>query len=56
MIDFVSAPQFLRIALQVANATMHFHILARTVLFLGNIFFRMKGVQENNLAPMKKCP
>ena len=41
MIDFVGAPSFLRIALRVAMATMHFHILAQTGLFLGN-FFRIK--------------
>ena len=35
---------------------MHFDIVAQTGLFLGNIFFRIKGVPENNLAPMKNCP
>ena len=55
MIDFVGAPPFLRIALLVAMATMHFHILAQTGLFFGN-FFRIKGVPGNNLAPMKNCP
>ena len=39
MIDFVGAPAFLRIAIWVAIAIMHFHILAQTGLFLGNIFF-----------------
>ena len=52
MIDFVGAPSFLRIALRVALATMHFHILALTGLFLRN-FFRLKGFPGNNLAPMK---
>ena len=35
MIDFVDKPPFLRIALQVAMATMHFH-MAKTGLFMGN--------------------
>ena len=43
MIDFVDASPFLRISLRVAMATMHFHILAQTGLFLGNIFFRIQG-------------
>ena len=51
MIDFVGAPPFLRIALRVAMATMH--ILAQTGLFFGKHFFRIKGVQGNNLAPLK---
>ena len=56
MIDFVGAPPFLIITLRIAMATMHFHILAQTGLFLGNIFFRIKGVPGNNVAPMKNCP
>ena len=24
--------------------------------FLGNIFFRIQGIQLNNLVPMKNCP
>ena len=53
MIDFVGAPPFLRIALRVAMVTMHFHILAQTGLFFFlNIFFRIKGIPGNNLAPM----
>ena len=43
MIDFVGAPPFLRIALRVAMATMHFYILAKTGLFLGNILFSHLG-------------
>ena len=43
MIDFVDTPQFLRIALQVAMATMHFHI-AKTGLFM-RIFFAFMGSQ-----------
>ena len=54
MIDFVGKPPFLRITLRVAMATMHFHILAQTGLFLGNIFC-IKGVPGNNLAPMNNC-
>ena len=52
MIDFVDASPFLRIALRVAMATMHVHILAQTGLFWGT-FFRIKGVPGNNLAPIK---
>ena len=40
MIDFVDTPTFLRIALMVAMATMHFHI-AKTNLFLEEHFFRI---------------
>ena len=40
MNDFVGAPPFLRIALRVAMATMHFHILAQTGFWN---FFRIKG-------------
>ena len=43
MIDFVGAPPFLRIALRVAMATMHFHILAQARLFLGDIFSHLGG-------------
>ena len=39
MIDFVDTPQYLRIALHVAMATMHFHI-AQTGLFMGIFAFR----------------
>ena len=44
MIDFVNTPSFLRIALQVAMATVHFHI-AQTGLFMG-ICFAFSGSQE----------
>ena len=45
MIDFVGNPQFLRIALRVVMAIMHFHI-AQTGLFLGNVlFYAFKGFQ-----------
>ena len=54
MIDFVNAHPFLRIALQVVMATMHFHI-AQTGLFMGN-FLRIQGVPGNNLAPIQNCP
>ena len=40
MIDFVDTPPFLRIALRVAMATMHFHI-AQENLFLDEQFFRI---------------
>ena len=52
MIDFVVAPPFLRVALRVAMATMHFYILAQTGLFLGT-FFCIKVVPGNNLAHEK---
>ena len=55
MIDFVSTHPFLRIALQVAMVTMHFHI-AQTVLFLGEHLFRILSIPWNNFAPMKNCP
>ena len=51
MIDFVNTPQLLRIALQVAMATMHFHI-AKTGLFIG-FFFRIQGVPGNNMHQFK---
>ena len=54
MVDFVGTPPFLRITLQVAILTMHFHI-AQAGLFLG-IFFRILGIPGHNLAPMKNCP
>ena len=44
MIDFVDTPPFLRIALRVAMATMHFHI-ARTNLFLEEQFFAFRVSQ-----------
>ena len=53
MIDLLGAPLILRIALRVVMATMHFHVLAQTGLFLGNIFFTSRGVTGNNLAPME---
>ena len=40
MIDFVDTPPFLRSALRVAMATMHFHI-AQTNLFLEEQLFRI---------------
>ena len=41
MIDFVDTSPFLRIALKVAMATMHFHI-AQTNLFLEELFFALR--------------
>ena len=49
MIDFVDTPPFLRIALQVVMATMHFHI-AQSGLFMGQFSFYNQGVHGNNLA------
>ena len=54
MIDFIGTSSFLRIALWVAMATMHFHI-AQTGLFFEH-FYRIHGIPGNNLAPMKNCP
>ena len=54
MIDFVGLPTFLRIALQVAMATMHFHI-AHSGLYFRNLFFRL-GFPVNNLASIRNCP
>ena len=45
MINFVRTPPFLRIALLVVMATMHFHI-AQTGLFLGNIFMDLGGSRK----------
>ena len=45
---------FLRIALRVAMATMHFHI-SLAGLYLGNLSFALRG-PCNNLATMKNCP
>ena len=52
---FVGTLPFLRIALRVAMATMHFHI-AQTGLFFGEHFGRIQWIPGNNLAPMKYCP
>ena len=53
-IDFVSTPPFLRIALRVSMATMHFHI-AQTGLSFRKHFFRIMGTPWNNVAQMKNC-
>ena len=45
MIDFVGTSPFLRKALWVAMATMHFHI-AQTRLFIGNLFSHLGGPRE----------
>ena len=55
MIDFIGISQLLRIALQVAIATMHFHIV-QTGLCFRNIVFCFKGVPGNNLAPIRYSP
>ena len=52
MIDFVGIPPLLRITLQVAMATTHFHIV-QTGLCFRNIVFCFKGVQGNNLATIR---
>ena len=45
MIDFVDTPQFLRIGLQAAMATMHFHI-AQSGLLMGISFLHSEGPRE----------
>ena len=50
MIDFVGAPPFLRVAFR---ATMHFYILAKTGLFLGNIFLH-EGVPRKQFGTHEK--
>ena len=52
MIDFVDTTPFLRIALQVVMATMHFHI-AQTGLFLGVLFSHIRGPREKFGANLK---
>ena len=54
--DFVGIPPFLRIALRVAMAAMHFHI-TETGLFLEEkkTYFCNKEVQGNTLAPIRNC-
>ena len=54
MLDFVGIPPFLRIALQVAMTTMHFHI-AHSGLFFRSIIFPIE-FPGNNLAPIRNCP
>ena len=52
MIEFVcTAPTSVRIAIWVAMVTMHFHIAQMGLL--RTFFFRIQGVQGNNLASMK---
>ena len=55
MINFVVISPLLRIALQVAMATMHFYI-AQTGLCFRNIVFCLYGFPMNNLAPIRNCP
>ena len=50
MIDFVGIATFLRIALCVAMATMHFHI-AKTNRFLETILFASRGSQGTTWHP-----
>ena len=54
MSDFVDIPSFLTIPLWVAMATMHFHI-AQTGSFFETLFFLIKEVPGNNLAPVRNC-
>ena len=55
MIDFVGKTPFLRNALRVAMATMHFH-KAKIHLFFRNFFVHFRWSQGSNLAPMRNCP
>ena len=52
MIDFVVIPPFLRITLQVAMATMHFHI-AQTGLCFKNIVICLLGSQGTMWHPLE---
>ena len=51
MIGFVGIPLFLRIALQVAVATMHFHI-AHSGIFFRNIF-SLRVLREQLWRPLE---
>ena len=54
MIDFVDTSPFLRIALQVAMTTMHFHI-AQTGLFMGTLISH-SGVPREQFGTSLKFP
>ena len=55
IIEFVGTTPFLRFALQVAMATMHFH-KAQTCVSFKNIFCHIKGVPRSNFAPVRNSP
>ena len=55
MIDFVGTPTFLRIALWVAMATMHFHI-AHTGFLLVGTFFSHSGDPREQFSTHENCP
>ena len=46
MIDFVGIPPFLRITLDVAMATMHFHIVQTGLCFRNIVFFFKVGPRK----------
>ena len=52
IIEFIGTPPFLRFALLVAMATMHFHTAQANVSFK-NIFFSYLGVPMSYLAPVR---
>ena len=54
IIDFVGTPTFLRFALQVAMALMHFHKVQTYVSFMN--FFSYVGVPRSKLALVRSCP
>ena len=54
IIEFVDTPPFLRFALQVAMATIHFH-KAQTYVSFKNIFFVFRGSQ-GAISPVRNCP
>ena len=56
MIDFVGIPPLLRIALQVAMVTMHFHIVQQGLCFQNIVFFYFKRDPGNNLAHITNSP
>ena len=55
MIEFVGIPIFLKMALRVAMATMHFHI-AQTGLFLGTFFLSHSGDPRAQFSTHENCP
>ena len=51
---FVRTPLFLKTSLLVAMETIHFCIAQIKTFW--ETFFRIQGVQLNNLLPIKNCP
>ena len=55
IIELVGTLPFLRFALQVAMATMHFH-KAQICVSFKNIIFVLRGSEGAILAPARNCP